>query len=115
MTQYQPINTGPSKHLGSVSLQTFTMKAVLITCAVLCIFGLAAYQVRADEPVENPITDEQGQCIIDVLSNTDVDTEHVGGMAVDIVETFARLIQHYFRCEEILGNPPTALEQRRHE
>lgn len=89
------------------------MKAVLITCAVLCLFGFAA--VHADESTEAPITDEQAQCILDVLQGTDLDTGHVGDMAVDIAQTFQRLIQHYFRCEEILSDPPTALEQRRHE
>lgn len=97
----------------SVPYWTLTMKAVLIACAVLCLFGFAA--VHADNTTEAPITDEQGQCILDVLQGTDVDTEHVGDMAIDIVETFTRLIQHYLRCEDILSDPPTALEQRRHE
>lgn len=88
------------------------MKVVLIICAVVLFLGAA---VKADEPSEPPITDEQAQCILDVLQNTEVDTEHVGEMAQDVRETFTRLIQHYMRCEEILSDPPTALEERRHE
>lgn len=89
------------------------MKVVLIVCAILCLFGLSA--VRSEDTTELPITDEQAQCILDVLQNTEVDTETVGEVAVDIVETFSRLIQHYLRCEDILSDPPTALEERRHE
>lgn len=89
------------------------MKVVLITCAVVLLF--AAATVKAEEPSEPPLTDEQAECILDVLQNTEVDVEHVGDMAMDVVETFSRLIQHYMRCEEILSNPPTALEERRHE
>lgn len=89
------------------------MKNLFLTCAVLCLLGAAV--VAADEPTEPPITDEQAACILDVLQNTDVDAEHVGDMAVDIVETFTRLIQHFQRCEAILSDPPTALEERRHE
>lgn len=88
------------------------MKVVLIICAVVLFLGAV---VKADEPSEPPITDEQAQCILDVLQNTEVDTEHVGDMAQDVRETFTRLIQHYMRCEEILSDPPTALEERRHE
>lgn len=93
------------------------MKTVLITCAVLCLFGLAAHHVAAQEDgsEDAPITDEQAQCILDVLVNTDLDVEHVGDMALDVVETFSRLIQHFMRCEAILSDPPTALEERRHE
>lgn len=87
------------------------MKLVLIACAVVCLFAA----VSADPVDEPPVTDEQAQCILDVLQNTEVDTEHVGDMAWDVVETFSRLIEHFRRCEAILSDPPTALEQRRHE
>lgn len=92
------------------------MKAVLITCALVCLLALATNHVKAsEEPNEPPITDEQAQCILDVLTNTEVDVEHVGDMASDVLDTFTRLIHHFLRCEEILSDPPTALEIRRHE
>lgn len=91
------------------------MKLVLIACAVVCLFAATCAAEEPVDPNEPPLTDEQAQCILDVLQNTEVDTEHVGDMAWDVVETFSRLIEHFRRCEAILSDPPTALEQRRHE
>lgn len=89
------------------------MKVLLITCAVLCcLFGLA---VANEEPSEPPITDEQAACILRILQETDVDAEHVGDMALEIVDSFQRLIAHHQRCEDILSDPPSALEGRLHE
>lgn len=92
------------------------MKVIFVTCAVLLVLGSAIHQVVSEEPpTEPPLTDEQAACILDILENTEVNGETAGEIAVDVAQTFRRLIEHYQRCEAILSDPPSALEERRHE
>lgn len=89
------------------------MKVLLISFAALCL--LAACRAQGEEEVENPITDEQAQCILDALREAEINSELAGEAARDFADTITGLFEHFQRCEAILSDPPTALEQRRHE
>lgn len=64
---------------------------------------------------EKPVTDEEADCISQILVDISVDTEHLGDMAEVVGATARSLIEHRQRCEAMLSDPPTSLEERRHE
>lgn len=89
------------------------MKTTLFLVALLCLAAV----VRPDDSVEveEPVTDEQADCISAVLRGISVDTEHVGDFGEDVQTTVRRLLDQRQTCENILGDPPTPMQERLHE
>lgn len=91
------------------------MKVLFVAFAALCLVAACGVSAQSDEEVENPITDEQAECILEALREAEINADLAGEAARDLADTVTRLFNHYQRCEDILSDPPTALEQRRHE
>lgn len=88
------------------------MKTSLVfLVAILCFSAAIANPFEEDAPV----TDSQADCISDILRDIELDTENIGDLGEDAVETIRRLNEQRQRCEEMLGDPPTAVQERMHE
>lgn len=81
----------------------------------LFFVALLCFTVAFATEEEPPVTDGQADCISQVLRQLEVDGEHVGDMGDDFVQTLRRLREQRDRCEAMLGDPPTALQERMHE
>lgn len=93
-------------------LITQTMQTKFFLVAVL-LATTVAFAVADD--AEEPVTDEQADCISQVLRQLEVDGEQIGDMGEDIVETARRLQAQRERCEAMRVDEPTAIQERMYE
>lgn len=80
---------------------------------VAILFASVAFVVADD--AEEPVTDDQADCISQVLRQLEVDGEQIGDMGEDIVETARRLQAQRERCESMRVEEPTAIQERMYE
>uniref|UniRef100_A0A1B0DC48 Uncharacterized protein n=1 Tax=Phlebotomus papatasi TaxID=29031 RepID=A0A1B0DC48_PHLPP len=81
--------------------------------AFFCIFFLAQNAVLGkDLPRDD---NSQWACVEEIFRELEVDLDRLGDMAGDFVNTVSRLLDQRQRCFDILGDPPTAAQQRLHE
>lgn len=87
------------------------MKTCIFLVALLCVsVGFA----NAVDENEEPVTDSQADCISAILRDIEVDLEGAGDLGEDAAATVRRLIEQRERCEAMLDDPPTAIQERLH-
>ncbi|GAB0093901.1 hypothetical protein DMENIID0001_090930 [Sergentomyia squamirostris] len=59
--------------------------------------------------------DDGWACVEEIFRELEVDLESLGEMAGDFVSTLSRLRDGRQRCFDILGDPPTSMQERLHE
>lgn len=87
--------------------------ALFLVLALLCVSAFA--NPMAEPEKEEPVTDDQANCISEALRQLEVDAGNVGDLGQDAVNTLRRLQEQRQRCEDILGDPPTKIQERLHE
>lgn len=92
------------------------MKTTLFLVGLLCLFAVVnVHAADGEVPEEPPVTDGQANCIVDALRELEFELDGVGDLGEDASDTVGRLIEQRQRCEDILGDPPTAMQERLHE
>ncbi|XP_059622645.1 uncharacterized protein LOC132265875 [Phlebotomus argentipes] len=85
------------------------MKLIFVLCAVILVQYATAKSALNDEE------DERWACVEGVFRELEADPERLGHLALEFFNMVSESRAGRQRCYDMLSDPPTELERRRHE